>query len=517
MKLQTVKLRKILLLLLSGGMSFRAIANMTGVSHQTVMRVKDKLKDISLDLTALNSIDDLELSSRFTVKRSIKAAKLFNIDWHKIDIEHRQKKIPLIVLWTEIAQSINSTSEDFISEHQFRRQYKKWRRSQHISMRQFHRPGEKVFVDFCGKTIPIYDSAPGNISHAQIFVGVLGGSGLIFAYAVQSQKSVDWLRCHVKMFEYFEGVPEFLVPDNLKSAVTKHTSHEIILNRAYQELADHFNTKVMPARVRKPKDKSLSEIGVRIIQSWALSSFRNIKFFSIDELNTALLAKLNQINQRVTKTYPESRWERFHNSEKATLRGLPTSEFCLAEWIYNKRVGVDYHIQYSGNSYSVPFGYINQLVDIKISQNTIEIFNGAKRVAVHSLDPLVSGTNPNHMPAQHRSFYESVNTDILQWALEVGQATHQWCKHQFEHNKNFANGRKACERLHRLVRNEQNKDDVELACSFAAKVNNYSFSYLKEVLAKQLHLRRPPEKTAWITTHENIRGAANYADIGNKV
>lgn len=255
MKIQTFKLRKIVSLLLGGEMSLRGIAAITDVSHQSVMRIRDKIQDVNLTVETLKTLDDIELQQKFIKKRAKSKDLDAQLDWSLIDKEHKQKKIPLIVLWTELTQSLSSEGEHYISEHQFRRRYKQWLRSQHISMRQLHLPGEKVYIDFCGKTIPIYDSAQQPTTYAQIFVAVLGGSGLIFAYAVESQKSIDWLKCHIKMFEFFGGVPKFFVPDNLKSAITKHTSQEIITNRAYQELADHYSTLITPARVRNLKIK----------------------------------------------------------------------------------------------------------------------------------------------------------------------------------------------------------------------------------------------------------------------
>lgn len=514
MKLKIFELRKIISLLLSGGNSLRGIADLTNVSHQSVMRIRDKLIDLQITLEELKTLDDIELEQRIIRKVKRKQDIGSWVNWSAIHDAHKQKKIPLAVLWTELMQTCGNDKNRILSIHQFRRCYEKWTKKQHISMRQLQIPGEKIYLDFCGQTFPIYNSTDNTIIRAQIFVGVLSGSGLIFAYAVESQKSRDWLKCHVEMFNFFGGVATYLVPDNLKSATTKNTSTEIIINRAYQELAEHYDTVVLPARVRKPRDKSLAEIGVRIIQSWLLWSIRNLKFFSINDLNKEIRSRLELINNKITKTYTESRMQRFLNIEKSQLKELPSQQFELADWVYNKKVGTDYHFEFDGHWFSVPFHYANSYVDLKKTDGKVEIFSGNKRIAVKSLDPSISGTDPSHMPPNHKIFHDSSTTNILDWASKIGDATKAWCKYHIENKRNFANGMKSIQKFKKLVLVEKDQKKIEACCAFAVNLNNFSYSYLHDVVTMNLHNKLVPAKTSWIKDHENIRGASNYSDIG---
>jgi transposase len=517
MKIKLNTTRKIMSLLLSGGNSLRGIADLTAVSHQSVMRMRDKLRDLQITYDELKSFDDIELERRLTKKVYQKKDIGDWVNWVAIHDAHKIKRIPLVTLWTELMQMNSNSDCKNLSIDQFRRSYKKWFKKQNISMRQIHTPGEKVFIDFCGQTVPIYNSTDGcGITKAQIFVAVLGGSGLIFAYAVESQASSDWLKCHVEMFNYFGGVPKYLVSDNLKSAITKHTSEGIIINRAYQELADHYDTVILPARVRRPKDKSLVEIAVRIIQSGMLWSIRNFKFSTLNDLNEEIKSRLEFINNKITKTYKESRRVRFLNIEKSELQELPSQEYQLGDWYYNKKIDSNYHFDFCGRLFSVPHSYFNSHVDLKITPNNIEIFNGGKRIAVKSLDPSISGTDPSHMPPGHKDYLDSSTTDYLDWSSLIGVAIHQWCKHHLENKKNFANGIKAVSKLKKLVAIEKDNLKIEACCAFAISLNSFSFTYLNEVVKQNLHTKVAPTKTAWIKDHENLRGSSNYSDIGAK-
>lgn len=384
-------------------------------------------------------------------------------------------------------------------------------------MRQFHYAGEKCFVDFAGKTIPIFDPNSGEITYAQIFVACLGASGLIFAYAVESQKSADWLRCHVEMFKFFDGVPKFVVPDNLRSAITKNTSKDLVINRAYQELAEHYDTIIFPARVRKPKDKSLAEISVRIVQDWALKRLRNIKFFSVDELNEQLKMQIEFLNNRVTRTFPISRLERFLNHEKEQLKSHPNQAFSIASWRYGVSVPDDYHVKYSNTFYSVPYLYRHCKVDLRISLEHIQIFNGAKQIAIHLLKDSGNSTNLEHLPASHKYTHESSQEELRTWAISIGGAILEWCEHNLELNTNFAYGIKAVTNLRKLMlQKNYTAERIQSACAFAIRINKFTYSYIQDVLKLNLDQRKAPETTFLVKDHENIRGKKSFIIEGDK-
>lgn len=516
MRIEINKVRQLITLVYSDKLGYRHIGSLLGTSHQTVSRYAKKAKDLKLDKEKLDELDDLELETLLQkkVKDSLHSTE---IDWAFIDREHQVNGVPLIVLWTEYSESCSRTNKKFLGEAGFRRRYRRWRRSQRISMRQFHAPGEKIFVDFAGKTMPIYCAKTGEVKTAQIFVACLGCSGLIFAYAVESQKLGDWLTCHVEMFKYFGGVSRFIVPDNLRSAVDRHTTQEVLINRNYQELAEHYQTIIVPARVRKPKDKSLAEISVRIVQSWALNSLRNIKFFSVTELNESLKKQLELLNTRITRTYHESRFTRFLTNEKAYLNPLPLYDYSVALWKYGFRVPEDYYIKYEDSFYSVPYQYRLHLVDLRITKTTLEVFNGAKRIASHTLIENGHRTDLSHMPMAHRIAHDNSSEELIEWAGSIGCSAVKWCQHHLQSKSTFANGKKSVENLRKLARVMQNAERLESAITFAIRLNSFSLSYLREVINKNLDLKPVPEKTFFVTQHENIRGRESFLNIGNEV
>ena len=230
-------------------------------------------------------------------------------------------------------------------------------------MRQFHLPGEKMFVDFCGKTVPILNIDTGEETKAQIFVAALGGSSYTFAYAVGSQSSVDWVKCHVEAMKYFGGVPKQVIPDNLKAAIIKNTKYDVVVNQAFEECAEHYGFLIIPARVKKPKDKALAEVSVQIVQRWVLARLRHRKFFNLDELNQAILECLEILNKKQTRAYPKSRFQLFTELEKPVLLPLPAQEYEISSWLYQVKVPEDYHIKYNESYYSVPYQHRFKKVD----------------------------------------------------------------------------------------------------------------------------------------------------------
>ncbi len=517
MRLEINTIRRLLMLSLSKAVANREIARLLNTTHQTVRRYSEEISKHGLTVERLNELDNVQLSSILGLGAKRNSSKVHNIDWSHVDYEHQVRDVQLIVLWTEYSEIELKKGFNFISESTFRRQYSAWRKSQKISMRQFHPAGEKCFVDFAGKTIPIFDPNSGEVTYAQIFVACLGASSLIFAYAVESQKSADWLRCHVEMFKFFDGVPKFVVPDNLRSAITKNTSKDLVINRAYQELAEHYDTIIFPARVRKPKDKSLAEISVRIVQDWALKRLRNIKFFSVAELNEQLKMQIAFLNNRVTRTFPISRLERFFNDEKEQLKSLPNHEFSIASWKYGVSVPDDYHVKYSNTFYSVPYLYRHCKVDLRISLEHIQIFNGAKQIAIHLLKDSGNSTNLEHLPPSHKYTHENSQEELRAWSISIGSATLGWCEHNLQLNTNFAYGIKAVTNLRKLMlQKNYTAERIQSACAFATRINKFTYSYIRDVLKLNLDQRKVPETTFLVKDHENIRGKKSFIIEGDK-
>ena len=260
--------REIVRLLEQRQLSNRAIARQLSISHNTVAVIRSRLQVTGLSHSELVTQTDETFARALGTTRKPSKTETLLPEWHELQTELQKRDITLALLWEEYRLANQNQLERCLSYSQFARRFRQWLKQQRISMRQFHKPGEKVFVDFCGRTMPIINPDSGESTPAQVFVGVLGGSGLTFAYAVPSQKTHDWIECHIKMFDFFGGVPQQVVPDNLKSAIIKHNRDEVITNAAYADWAEHYDVLIAPARSRKPKDKSLAEVGVQIVQRW---------------------------------------------------------------------------------------------------------------------------------------------------------------------------------------------------------------------------------------------------------
>ena len=296
-------------------------------------------------------------------------------DLLKVHQELQKKNVTLFLLWQEYR-------EQHAKGYQyswFCDQYRNWLGTRDLSMRQTHRAGEKLFVDYAGQTLPVIDPRTGEIRSAQIFVAVLGASNYTYAEATWSQSLPDWIGSHQRSFTFFGGLPELVVPDNLLSGVTKAHRYEPDLNPTYLEMATHYGVAIVPARVRKPKDKAKAEVGVQIVERWILASLRNQSFFSLTELNQTIQQLLLKLNQRPFKKLPGSRSDLFQSFDKPALKALPMTPYVYAEWKV-VRVHIDYHVDIEGHYYSVPYRLVKQQLDARITENTIEVFKKGERV-----------------------------------------------------------------------------------------------------------------------------------------
>ena len=274
-------------------------------------------------------------------------------DYTYIHKELAKPGVTLTLLWSEYCQEGRISNEIPFMHTQFNEKYRRWAQITKATMRISHKPGEAMQVDWAGNTIPVYDSVTGESSPAYLFVGVLPCSCFVYVEACSDMRSENWLACHVHAFNYFQGVPRLLIPDNLKTGVSKNTRYETILNRSYQELAEHYDTAIVPARVKHPQDKSLAEGSVKNISIWIIAALRNQKFFSIEDVNQSVRVKLEELNNRPFKKREGSRHSAYLNEEKEFMKPLPLSDYEPSVWSTAK-IGRDYLITDGLNKYSVP-------------------------------------------------------------------------------------------------------------------------------------------------------------------
>lgn len=500
--------RDILRLYYQKQLSIRSIARSVGIHRDTVSRFISHFGEISSDIDEINSFSDDELYQHLNLKQQAEHKIKPHPDWSWVHSEMRHSQMTLETLWREWRE----TKPDGIAYSQFVKYYRKYKKSLPLTMRQIHIPGEKLFLDFAGKTVPVFIDGENKPRHAQIFVAVLGYSNYTYACAVWRQSEEDWLRCHVKAFDYFSGSPKFLVPDNLKAAVIKHRKEFVELNAQYQRLAHYYQTIILPARPRKPKDKAKVEAGVKLIQRWLLNTFRYQKFFSLEELNQAISDQLIYFNQKRFKGLQKgSRLSLFNEFEKPELIPLPEQPYENGEWKRYVKVRSDYLVEFDGHHYSVPYRLINQQVSIRGREKIVEIYHNNLRICSH-VRVYKTGMSiiDEHRPPNHKHYVENGPAKLLAWAENSGRAVHEHIKYHLMERKDVANGYKAAHAIRKEAEVYGNKC-LEEACDYALRIGTKDLSRLRSILKERpyqkLSLKAPIQRNI---DHENLRGAKYF-------
>ena len=344
------KIREILRLKWASQLSNREIAKSCSTARSTVAGCIERASNAALTWPLPESLDDTALEHLLYPPVVISEAVKAMPKWPVLQKEMRKKNVTLALLWDEYKAS----QPDGYQYSQFCKLYRKFTGRVDCCMRQCHVAGEKLFVDYCGQTVPLTDPKTGIVTQAQVFVAVMGASSYTYAEATLSQSLPDWLGSHVRAFRFLGGLPKIVVPDNLRSAVSKPCRYEPKLNPSYSELADHYNVAVIPARVRKPRDKAKAEAGVQLVQRWILAVLRNRTFFSLDELNQAIAELLTRLNSKPFRKISGSRESLFAELDKPALVPLPTTHYEYAEW-KPVRLGFNYHVQIDEHFYSAPY------------------------------------------------------------------------------------------------------------------------------------------------------------------
>lgn len=504
--------KEVLRLKFAAHLSHRQIAAALRIGIGTVSNYLAAFERAGLPYPLPDGLDEVELSRLlFPPTTNFEPPKFVLPDFADIHKQLRLKGVTRQLLWEEYCEQYGSAAYSYT---QFCVRYNQWQQTLRLSMRQTHRAGEKMFVDYCGRTVPIINATTGEVSEAQIFVAVLGASNYTFAEAVASQKMEDWIGSHSRAFAFFGGVPQLVVPDNLKSGVTRACRYEPLLNQTYAEMLRHYNTVALPARPYKPKDKAKVEVGVQVVTRWILARLRNQQFFSLFELNLAIRRLLDQLNTRPFKRLPGSRRSAFETIEKAALQMLPAEAYEYAEW-RKARVGIDYHIEVARHFYSVPCALVKREVEVRITAATIECFAAGKRVAVHARSPLQGShsTCTEHMPKAHRAHLEWTPGRFLNWANEIGESTREVVKHLLWTRPHPEMGYRSCLGLLSLEK-RYGRARLEAACRRARDIGALHRRSIVSILQQGLDRLPlceetvPPNKPPLV--HENIRGSSYY-------
>lgn len=500
--------REILRLYFGLHLKKRQIGRSCGVAPSTVVDYVQKAKDAGLSWPLPEDLDDAALEARLNdSKRGRRPDQRPLPDMQEMHGELRKKGVTLQLLWLEYKERF----PEGYQYTQFCEYYHRWAKSLEISLRQEHRAGEKMFIDFAGTTVPITDSSTGEVTQAEIFVAVLGASNYTYAEALPSQSLPFWIKAHIHAFDYFQGVSEILIPDNLRSGVTKACRYEPDLNPVYLSLAQHYGTAIIPARPAKPKDKAKVEVGVQVVTRWILAALRHHTFFSIEELNNRIKELLERLNMRKFRKLNSSRRELFDNLERPCLKPLPSERY---RYIDFKRptVNIDYHVDVEGHFYSVPY-QLRGKVEAFLSADTVEIFHSNRRIVTHvrSYQKGKYTTLIEHMPKSHQKHLEWTPTRIINWAEQTGPATAKVVETILATRPHPEQGFRSCLGILRLGK-KYSAERLEAAAIRAVHFKAFSYRSIKSILETgfdRLPFIKQKEVIAAIQ-HDNIRGKEYY-------
>ena len=505
------RIRDVLRLRHEMGMSERSIAASLKLGKGTVSGYLKRVRDAGLrwPLAEGLSDDDLELLL-FPAAPAVRDANRAVPDWAAVDKELRRPNVTRALVWEEYRAS----HPDGFGYSWFCQRYEAWKGRVRPSMRQTHVGGEKVFVDFAGDTVDVIDPATGEAIAVKLFVGVMGASNHTYAEAVATEGLEDWIGAHVRMFAFFDGVPGLVVPDNLKSAVTKADRFDPGLNRTYSEMAAHYGTAILPARPRKPKDKAKVEVAVQVAERWILARLRNMRFFSLTELNVEIRRLRDQLNMRIMRGYDATRADLFATLDRPHLLPLPAEPYAFARW-KTARVALDYHVEVDSCWYSVPFGLIRQPVDVRVCGNTVEIFHKGQRVASHvrCRGRRSHVTVPDHMPSSHRRHAEWTPARMIEQAENLGPSVIAFCEALMADRPHPEQGFRSCLGVLALARSYE-PARLDAACRRGLSIRARSVASIRSILKnglEQAFLDEEPEQVAEETPrHSNIRGQSYF-------
>ena len=509
------KIIEVLRLHLKLNLSLRQSATLSKISLGTASNYVNRFKEININIDEFISLNEVEQEKLFYPK-NVCTVKSNNSkvmpDYIYVQNELKRKKHTKVTLSLLYEEYKEANPNNYYGSTQFRDYYSKFLNKINPSMKQVHLSGEKLFVDYSGVTIPIVNQRTGEITKAQIFVAVLGASGYTFVHATYSQKQRDFILSHTLAYDFFGGTPLIVIPDNLKSAVIKHSKKDgIVINESYAALAKHYNMAVAPARPYKPKDKSKAEQGVQGIQRWILAVLRHQTFFSVDELNDAISLLLDNYNNKIVKRFNKSRFEMFLELDKPFLQSLPNERYIYKEF-KEATVSQSYHIFLEGCEYSVPYKYLGVKVFVAYSNQSVTIYYKGIQIALHPRLHFSGQTSTlnEHMPANHQYANEKINPGkYLNWAKDIGISTLQWVKKEFEKVTHAPNAYRKLNAVLSMART-YGKSELEFALQYAITHNITATSSIKSILDKKLYLQKPANNNVAsihiFNNHEYLRG-----------
>lgn len=505
------KIREVMRLRHSVGASAREIALSVGVARSTVAEYLYRSDSAGLSWPLSDELSDEDLERQLfppTPGQNEPTRPLPN--WSKIQMELARKGVTLLLLWQEYKRA----SPDGYGYSRFASLYREWQGKTELRMRFHHKAGEKQFVDFVGLTMPIAEPETGEVRQVPVFASALGASQRIFAKAYESQTLENWLSGNADSFEFYDGLAQILVPDNPRACITSPDRFEPVVNPSFAEFARHYGIAVIPARPKKPRDKSKVENAVLQIERWILAPLRNRTFFSVGELNLAIAERVEWLDTRVMKGCGQSRRELFEQIDKPAMRTLEVPRYQFARW-KNAKVGPDYCIEFEGHRYSVPFTLVGRRVELRVTPNVVEIFEGSQRVCGHprSFSRRGFSIDSAHMPIAHREHAEWTSERIENWAAQTGPSTKEFVSKMMAVNTHPEQAFRAAMGVISLSK-RYTPERVEAACARALRFGARGYRNVKTILEKGLDKEELAIQPAPVdvSPHANIRGPGYYSE-----
>ena len=501
-----------ILRLIHAGYNQSQVSLSTGHSRGSILKVIERVKALELSIPDLLSLDDSEVEQSLFPDERLGSTKHMP-DFEALRAELKKPGVTKSLLWNEYMRECSQ-----LNLPQFLFYFHQNDLLHNSTMHVERKPGIRLEVDWSGDHIVIFNGSKEKKLTLHIFVAVLSYSQYTYVEAFIDEKIESWINAHIHALEFFGGVPREIVPDNCKTAVIENSSSRLELNKVYQEMAEHYGTIILPARVRHPKDKPNAESGVANAQRLIVAPLRNQEFFSLAEYNLALRNKLDEFNAQNFQKKDGSRRSMYEEDEKELLMNLPSTRYQMATW---KVATVQYnnHVSVERKMYSVPFGFIGNKVDVKIGANQIEIYSKkGSRLAVHkrSFDPKERYvTNADHLPKEHQIVAKWNSKSFREWGQRIGESTHAVIDHLLSSAKVEQHAYKSCMAILTLSK-MFTESLLELACKEVLALGHPSLKAVKTAinsLAKKKASTKEPDG------EENPYGVtrgSKYYDGGNK-
>jgi transposase len=497
------KIKDVLRLKLDAKLSHQQIADALGISKGVVTKYVGLAAVAGLDWSGVQDVDDTELNHRLFVSPE-RPRDHVQPDYGRLHQELRRKGMTLMLLWEE--HRADHAGRQTYAYAQFCVNYRRFAKQLKRSMRQVHRAGEKLFIDYAGPTIGLTDD-----SRAHIFVAALGASSYTYACATPRETMVDWLESTARALHFFGGVPQLIVPDNPKAMIADANRYEPRSNDTVLDFARHYGTSILPARPRHPQDKAKAESAVQIVERWIMARLRHQKFSNVHEVNDAIAPLLTRLNDKPFQKLPGSRASAFAELDAPALLPLPLQRYEMARF-KTVRVHIDYHVEVDRHRYSVPHALVGQVLEARVTATVVEILHRGQRVASHVLNNRQGGftTITEHMPTAHRAHMEWTPQRLIHWGQTIGPATAEAVTRLMAENKHPEHGYRSCLGLLSLAK-RYGKPRLEAGCMLALQLGACQYRHVNDILKNNRDQSKPATAGDWVSPdHAHVRGPGYY-------